>query len=78
MGREQLLDNKGSILESYSFSEIMMWFYGRDDEHRRLISEAAKTGTQRQSCQVQMQQCEDKSRQKSVLPTMARLLEKFF
>ena len=54
-----------------------MWLYGRDDEHRRLISEAANTGSQQQNCQVQMQQCEDKSREKSVLPAMARLLEKF-
>jgi hypothetical protein len=53
-----------------------MWLYGEDDDHRRLITEAATTGRQRQSCLVQMQQCEDKSRDKSVLPTMARLLEK--
>ena len=55
-----------------------MWLYGKDDEQRRLISVAAKTGTEGQSCQVQMQQCEDKSREKSVLPTVARLLENFF
>lgn len=56
----------------------MMWIYGEDGEHRRLITEAATTGRKRQSCWVQMQQCEDKSRDRSLLPIMATVLERLF
>lgn len=57
---------------------MMMWIYGQDGEHRRLITEATTTGRKRQSCWVQMQQCEDKSRDRSLLPIMATVLERFF
>ncbi|PSN49103.1 hypothetical protein C0J52_13637 [Blattella germanica] len=64
----------GMLLAS-GISEAILWLYGTDEEHRRLVMEAASTGREGHSCRMQMQQCEDKSRDRSALPFLATVLE---